>query len=501
MALVSGFIQALAFDSSFDSAWRYLSPLASLLSLSLFIGTIAHLKPTKALVFSYLFGLGTFAWGLNWIYISLLDYGGASLVFAILSNIAVICYLALYWSAAGYLITRLGHTANQRFLLAAPVIALLEWLRSVFLIGFPWLSIGYAWVDTPLAHIASYGGVFLLSFMVLLWIAAVHLKLARRHKACILTALFIITLLLCIPHRVKPARDEVSVALLQGNMPVITEYSDNNMRKNIETYTELTDSVLQQSIPFDIIIWPEAAIPYFFVQVPDLRKNMLREQQQRHFDFISGSPRIDLTNQAVYNSIFLQRYSDQNIEQAQFYDKHHLLPFGEYLPFRRIFGFFKNYVDIPMSDFRSGPLTQPPFTTATITFAPSICFEAVDGDKIRRNALHAGALLNISNDAWFGHSKAQTQRVNIARLRAVENHKYLVRATNNGISAIINSKGKVVKTITPFTRGYLLAKIVPYHYITLYTRYGDKPWVFVFVLMIIVIILGRRGKPGKNRPT
>lgn len=477
-ALAIGFLQALAFDIPFDSPISWAAPLLSFLSLWAFLRVLCQLSPKRGGLFAYLFALAYFGHGLNWVYISMANYGGAPIVFAVLANISVIAYLALYWLLGGYLIIKLGSAVNQRLLLAAPLIALLEWLRSIFLIGFPWLSVGYAWVDSPFAHLAAFGGVFFLSFLVILIAAFCLLTIALRYRLLLLGSVFALSAGLAFVDFSSNKQSPLQLALIQGNMSVITEYHKQRMDKNLIQYHNLTDKALEQQKKTDLVIWPEAAIPYFYVDAKEFLQKIHHRQTLSHFDLISGVP--NYMQGDYYNSVLLQK---ENGNKVQFYHKQHLLPFGEYLPFRRLFAFFENYVSIPMSDFSRGDVIQPAFNVGENRLSPSICFEIVFGNEIRQNALQADMLLNLSNDAWFGRSKAQRQHLNIARLRAIENQKPLVRATNNGLTVIVAANGQVKQSLPPFQDGVLSAAVSGVDSKTPYARWGDMPWLIGFVLM------------------
>ncbi len=488
IAVLLGLLQAITFDFSFNGGFRWLAPVFSYLSLMGFLFILQHLSCKRAALFGYLFGLTTFGWGVNWIYISMVTYGGAPLAFAILANAVVVAYLAIYWALAGFFITFLGKTLNQRLLLAVPIIASLEWLRSIAFSGFPWLSIGYGWIDTPLSRLAGFGGVFFLTFVVLLLVVLPLLKLRRLHKNLLLIKVLVLIAIFSIPFFPLQESGQINVALIQGNMPVIIKYNTKRMIKNIVEYEKLSDDALNKNQKIDLIIWPEASIPFFYNDSLNLLKSIKIKQQQQHFDFISGVPYIDLETEEIYNSIFLQRERDE-LGQTQRYNKYHLLPFGEYLPLRTIFAFFEKFVTIQMADFTPGKSIQPPFTSHGITLAPAICFEGVFGNEVRKNARHAQVLLNISNDAWFGKSKAQIQHLNITRMRAIENQKMLIRATNNGLTVIVSPDGKVEKFLPPFKKGILTAVVKGYENLTLYARFGDTPWIILFLIFGLVVYL------------
>ncbi|PIE45543.1 MAG: apolipoprotein N-acyltransferase [Gammaproteobacteria bacterium] len=500
LAVVCGIFQALAFDADVSSPLRWLSPVFSCLSLIGFLSLIERFSPKRLALLGYLFGLGLFGWGLNWIYISMATFGGASLLFAVLANIGVIAYLSLYWLTTAYLIARLGKTTNQRLLLAAPIIALLEWLRSLLFIGFPWLSIGYAWIDTPLAQLSRFGGVFLVSFTVILACAVTLLTVKKTSKVLLLSGLLVAVAVFVIPFSTtgeKPglrqpveqsAKQSIKVALLQGNMPVITRYDDERMTDNLMTYSRLTDEVIHREDNIELVIWPESAIPYFYQEVGDFLTVIDAMQRHQDFDLIAGLPTADWSKKIFYNSILLKKKNDNN-NLPQFYHKQHLLAFGEYLPFRWLFAFFNDFVAIPRGDFSRGDAVQQPFVSHGVAFSPSICFEAVFGDEIRRNAAQADVLLNISNDAWFGRSKAQLQHLNIARMRAIENQKMLIRATNNGRTVIVDQRGQITQSIPAFQRGYLVGRVSANRQLTVYARFGDTPWIVFFTLMLCLILM------------
>ncbi len=487
IAAFAGLLQGSAFDIAFDSSTPWLPSILSFSSLVLFLSILTRLPPRRGKFFGYIFALSYLGWGLSWIYISMAQFGNAPLVFAILANIAVVAYLSLYWLAIGYLVPKIGRGINQRLLIAVPLIAFLEWVRSVFLIGFPWLSIGYAWIDTPFAQLARFTGAFGLGFVIVLCasVALLHMRMWYKlaYAVVLVSAIYVST-----PPANETTSDEpINVALIQGNMSVITRYDEERMDENLVQYERLTQQALQKDKAIDVLIWPESSIPYYYVDAKDfLRSIQSQYQQPSTFDLIAAVPKFDVETNSIYNSLVLQKH---NQTTNQFYYKHHLLPFGEYIPFRKLLSFFEDFVTIPMASFSFGDLQQRGFETKGVTFSPSICFEIVFGDEIRHNAQRASVLLNLSNEAWFGKSKAQRQHLNIARMRAIENGKPLVRATNNGLTAIINESGSVTQSLPPFQEGILIAGVIPRHEQTFYARYGDLPWVVMFIAFFVLILL------------
>ncbi|MPV85208.1 apolipoprotein N-acyltransferase [Ostreibacterium oceani] len=513
IAVLLGFILALTFDARHDIALTWLPTITALSVLAIFSGLLVRLSPKSALVFGYCFGLGLFGYGLNWIYISMDAFGGAPLYFAVFANACVILYLSLYYALGSFLVVKLAKSINHRLCLIAPVFAGLEWVRSVFFIGFPWLSLGYTTIETPLAYLSRVGGVFFVSFLLLMTVTLCQLQI-RNNLKTIAIGIYLMTVLVAIALVSRPpassvigqpAPTPITAALIQGNMDVITKFDPETMDQSLIQYDRLTQAALEKHADaIDLVVWPETAIPYFYEQVPYVRERIQLMQTDYQFDFISGVPHTTDEFITIYNAIFAQTAKQipaptqtlaptqapaQSIADTnQFYYKSHLLAFGEYLPMRGFFDFFRDYVTIPMSDFSRGETVQPAFTVAGIELAPSICFEAVFGDKIRQNARQAQALVNLSNDGWFGRSKAQPQHLNIARMRAIENQKPMLRATNNGISAIIDADGQITQTTPAFDSGMVVGEFTPSHAVTPYSRFGDRLGLVLYSLMIIGIM-------------
>lgn len=488
---VLGGLNAKTFDASiFDSRFVQTASVVFLVvSLSAFLLCLSKLTAKKALFVGWCYGLGVYAWGINWLYISLFKFGGASLFFAILANIFVVLVLSLYWAASAYLVCKLGKTPTQRFLLAAPVIALCEWVRSVFFIGFPWLSIGYSQVDSLFAPYASLGGVWLLSFLVifalvLLIFIAIGVKTKNNKQIALAT---MILLLLVGGRFAMPEFTQVvksaEVMLVQGNIDVTTKFDPLQKEQNIIKYFELTEAGLND-YPASVVVWPETALPFFYFQIEDVVESLRRYQSSRDFTLVTGMPLGDVMNGEYYNGV-IALGAEQDSDQ--YYHKYHLLPFGEYLPMRWLFSFFEEQVEIPFSDFTRGKALQKPFVIDGVAYASSICFESAFGDEIRHSSATANVLLNVSNDGWFDRSKALTQHLQILRLRAIEAQKPIIRATNTGVTAFIDYRGGIMKTTQPFETGVVTGRIEARSGTTPYTRYGDKPWLLFFVVFIILI--------------
>jgi apolipoprotein N-acyltransferase len=287
---------------------------------------------------------------------------------------------------------------------------------------------------------------------------------------------FFLGLLLSFHDTTESRGSPLDVTLVQGAIPQEIKWHPNIRQPSIERYK----SISADHWTSDIIIWPETAIPAFRNEVRDELNQLGILASETDTNFLLGIPRISAETGLKYNSIVSVG------DDEQVYDKRHLVPFGEYLPAVPYLNWLLDYLDIPMSDFSSGSPSQALLEFSSYKIGVSICYESVFPGLINQNASESDFLVNLSNDAWFGDSLGPHQHLQIARTRALETGRYLVRATNNGLTAIINHKGNVLQQATQFVPTYLRGSIQPKTGSTLYARLGDRPLLylggFLFVL-------------------
>ena len=478
IALLSGALLPLAFAPF--GYW----PLAILL-LALLLWVWTGQTPGRAARQGFLFGIGMFGTGIYWVYISLHQYGNAPPAFAALVTLLLILLMALYPAVTGYLLAR---WAPGSTLLAAPALwALLEWVRSWLFTGFPWLALGYSQIDSPLAGLAPYSGVFGVSWAVVLS-AGLLLILIRGNRQARLSAGTVALLLwggawgLGQLQWVTPAGKPVRVSLVQGNIAQERKWRPDQLEATLRRYIRLSVPVMSDS---DVVIWPEAAIPLFYQEVEEFAQALQQEALDSGADYLIGVPWESWDREVFHNSIASLGRT------PGFYHKHRLVPFGEYLPLRFLLSFFRDYVDIPMGDFTPGDRDQPLLQAAGYPVGTSICFEVVFGSEIRASLPQAQWLVNVSNDAWFGDSLAPHQHLQIARLRALEAGRYMARATNTGITAIIDQHGRIMARSEQFEAEVVQGKIQPLTGATPYVLLGDG---FTVVLLggVLALVLGLR---------
>ncbi|HHW77908.1 MAG TPA: apolipoprotein N-acyltransferase [Xanthomonadaceae bacterium] len=469
-------------------------PLAILLPVVLLWGWDGA-TPRRAALRGGLFGLGMFGFGIYWIYISLHDYGSAPAPFAALATFVVVLVMALYPTVAGWLLARWGPPPGPlRWLLVFPALwTLLDWVRSWLFTGFPWLALGYSQTDSPLGQLAPYLGVFGVGWAVLFSAGLLRTLPSsddwrtRLGWLGLLATLWLGAWGLGQVNWVESAGSPLRVAIVQGNIGQDVKWQPNLLDETLERYVQLS---LPEHGRSDVIVWPETAIPAFYQDVRPFLDALTQRAVRDRLDYVTGIPTGSWETNIFHNSVV-------GIGHASgFYHKRRLLPFGEYLPLRWLFLFFRDWVTIPMADFLPGDLDQPLLRAGGQPVGVSICFEAVFGNEIRLALPEATWLINVSNDAWFKDSTAPHQHLQIARMRALEVGRFLVRATNTGVSAILDERGRIVTRGAQFQAEVIRGEVRPLRGLTPYARFGDWP-----VLILMVLLLASRSFPARRTPT
>ncbi len=482
--------------------------LAFLAPFSLaFLLVLAYQQSAKrAALLGLLFGFGMFSWGIWWIRISLIEFGGAPLILGGLLALLLAFYLALYYAVLLYLTTKITWRNPLKYGVFFPVMAvLLEYLRSVLFSGFPWLALGYSLTDLPVASwLFPQMGALMASFWIY-WFAGLLFmmwkilfiqkgnttgkfflrRLIPSFSLLILVGGMVVISANWIGGKIRPAYSAFPVALVQGNISQSLKFSAAQYQYIVDTYRHLTDEVAPT---VELVIWPETAIPDLYERELDIASYAKNIAEKEEATVMTGIFSSD--GQSIRNSIIA--YSQAGQAGDQRYDKVHLVPFGEYLPLRSLLAIFSSVIEIPYSDLAQGAEKQAPLKVnagpleSDIYAGPSICYEAVFGDELRYQGENAHFLVNVSNDAWFGDSIGPWQHFQIARARAIELQREMVRATNNGITAFISKNG-VVKAILPqFTQGVLVADVTPLSGQTSYSKLGDLFWGVLFGVLLII---------------
>jgi apolipoprotein N-acyltransferase len=490
LALAAGAALALAF-----APWN-LWPLAILAPAVLF-ALWRDATPRRAAWLGFCFAFGLFALGTWWLYVSIRIFGQAPLWLALLLMLGLVCIMALYHALLGWVVARSLPTRGWLAMLVALPAAwtLIEWWRSWFLSGFGWLAFGYSQTDTWLAGFAPLGGTHFVSWLllvmaggcVLLWRGTRHERVAA-------------VLVLALPWPVGAALQQVEwtredgapveVAVLQGAVPQDLKW----LATNRDTTLDLYGGLAREAMGTPLIVMPEAALP-------DLANNLLPFLRRLAADAGEGGSSLVLGilraepgasgELEYFNSVLALG------EEVAWYDKHHLVPFSEFFPVPAFVRSWLRLMSLPYSDFTRGARTQPTLPAAGLRLAASICYEDAYPATQRAAVLASTALVNVTNDAWFGRSSARYQHLQISRFRALESRRWLIRAANDGVSAVLAPDGRVVASAPEYERALLRASVTP--------RTGSTPWLLVGhwpVVLICVILTAvaawRRRRDGRR---
>jgi len=468
-------------------------PLA-LLSLALFYLGLRKLNARQAAGRGWCFGFGLFGAGTSWIYVSIHTYGGASALLAGLLMLAFIAAIALFFALPAWVWAR-WLRRNEAPLADALAFAALwaaqEAFRGWFLTGFPWLYAGYSQLDGPLAGLAPVGGLWLISFVLALSAALLcNLRRLRERRAflaggiVLLLAPWAIGLALKGHAWTEPAGAPLSVAAIQGNIEQSMKWDPEQLDRQLKLYRDLTFTARRT----DLIIWPETAVPVLKESAQGYLAMMNRFALDRQSALITGVPiREGLDGQLRYfNGITVVGDGEGT------YLKQKLVPFGEYVPLQDLLRGLISFFDLPMSDFARGSADQPMLQAKGYALAPFICYEVVYPEFAAGMAARSQVLLTISNDTWFGTSIGPLQHLQMAQMRALEAGRWMIRATNNGVTALIDPFGKITTQIPQFQQGVLYGDVVPMQQLTPYLQWRSWPLIVLCLLLLGWSLLASR---------
>ena len=472
VALLAGAASVLGF-SPFDWFAVSLAALAVLIHLWLRSGRSAFLV-------GFWFGLGYFLAGVSWVYVSMHRFGAMPAPLAALATLGLCAFLALFPALAGWAQAKLRAPG------AIPALwVLFEWLRGWILTGFPWLPVGNAAIDSPLAGFAPLGGVYLVSLATMmsagfLWLIAAGQS--RWFAAAGFALIGISSAALSTVQWTTPSANPVSVSLLQGNVPQSLKFDPARYERILETYARLAEGSRAQ-----LIVLPETAVPRFLDQVDRSFLNRLTAVAERNRgDLLLGVP------MRAAPGVYFNGVVSTGVSPPAAYQKVHLVPFGEFVP--PGFGWIVNVLSIPLSDFSRGRTDQRPLLAAGEQVAVNICYEDAYGVEIIRQLPEATLLVNVSNVAWFGDSLAPAQHLQIARQRALETGRMHLTATNTGITAAISADGSVLAQLPQFAEGRLEVEARGRTGATPYVRFGDWPALVLCLLLLVGVALRGRSR-------
>ncbi|MEO6080150.1 MAG: apolipoprotein N-acyltransferase [Steroidobacteraceae bacterium] len=455
--------------------------LLGLLSPAVLMALWQQATPRHAAALGFCFNFGTFTAGTYWLLISIHVVGEKPLWIALVVMAALLCILSLYGALLGWMVAAwLPPSGPMRWLVGLPSAWLLEeWFRGWFLTGFPWLSLGYSQTGTWMAGIAPVSGVYGVSALLLLGSGALLcLALGSRRErllgAVVLVLVWVVPGLLRGVAWTHPSGGPVSVAIVQGAVPANEKWAEEHYDEQFDIYRDLTRSALGAQV----IIWPEAAVPDAAQNISDYLLARYQEAHAHQSALVVGVFRKRTSQQGrppdVFNSLLTM-----GDEAADWYDKQHLVPFTEIIPGPAFAHQWLAFMDLDIDEFTRGASDQPPVRADALVLLPAICYDDGFGSSNLHMLPAANALVTVTNDGWFGHSTARYHHLQIAQMRSIETGRYLIRAANDGVSAIIGADGRVLAAAPEYVPTVLRGTVVPMQGMPPYARFGN--WLIILL--------------------
>ncbi|MFK5985056.1 MAG: apolipoprotein N-acyltransferase [Pseudomonadota bacterium] len=473
----------------------------------------------NAFLQSWAFGFGMFLTGISWLYVAIHEYGSTPWWLAGFFTLGFIATLALFYAVQGaisYLLMQKLLTQQVKnnfkaknspysidwlfYLILFPVMGIIfEWLRSWILTGLPWLLAGYSQLSTPLAGYAAIVGVYGLSLISLI-IAGGLAYLYQLQKEQLLVSrklqllsliftlfiFFVVGSVLLQQQWTQTTGAAIKVSMVQGNLSQQSRWDRNFLDGIKQRYYGLSEDLWQTT---DILVWPENAIPIFYQYEQQLFFKKIQSQVNKYnISFITGVPYLDQqsinSDRKYYNSLLKMEKNS-----TQFYFKRHLVPFGEYLPLESWLRGLIKFFNIPMSGFSLPPSQQHRVTIKGKPVAITLCYEDVFPELLLNQLPQAQFLINLSNNGWYGNSLAPHQHLQIAQMRALETGRDLLRSTTSGISALIDSKGRIKSQSKQFEIAILSGEIQPRTGATPFVNYGNTPLLLYVILSTFILLI------------
>jgi len=451
--------------------------------------------PRRAAVLGFWYSFGTFAIGTYWLYISLQLIGHAPVPLALFLMLGLAAIMGAYHALLGWGVAKfLPERGAFRWMVSVPgAWLLIEWLRSWLLTGFGWLALGYAHTDNWLGALAPVIGQYGLGLLTLVMAGGLLTLLfggqRERIAAGMAMALpWVAGFALRGVEWTQPFGQPIEVAVVQGAVPQDEKW----IAGNLDAIAELYQTLNRQAHGAAIIFWPESAVPDLANNHIHFYREVYAEASRHGSAMIMGTLRAEVKadrEDEYFNSVLAM---DKNTPGVGWHDKHHLVPFVEVLPVPQFVRSWLRLMELPYSDFNRGAAEQPPLEAGGQKIAVGVCYEDAYGSTLLPALRTATMLANVTNDSWFGRSTARYQHLQISRLRAMETGRPMVRAANDGVSAVIDAHGRLSATAPEYEANVMRAKLQPRVGLTPYARTGNWPAVCMALVFACVGAYFRR---------
>jgi apolipoprotein N-acyltransferase len=486
-------LAALAIGASLNLAFAPFDwwPIGLLAPAALF-ALLRGLPPRRAAWVGAAFGVGLFAFGTYWLYTCLHVFGLVPLWLTVLLQAVLVTVMAAFVALPCYLANRfwLKASAARDWLVLPALWVLCEWLRGWILTGFPWLSLGYSFIDSPLAGWAPLFGIYGVTLSAVSIAAGLNAacgaQVSMRYRTlCMLAMGAILGLPLLVARHAwtHVVGAPLPVAAVQGAVSQDQKWQIKNRAETMTRYAALT----QKAWGARLIVWPESALPVLADTLTDYLADLRREGRAHDAEFAIGLVNYLPATHAFFNGLLVMSNAGDG-----WYYKRHLVPFGEYFPVPDFLRNLMRLMNLPYDDISAGAARQPILSAAGQNLGLTICYEDAFGSEQLEVLRHATLLVNVTNNAWFGNSTAPHQHLQISRMRALEAERYLLRSTNDGITAAIDQHGKIIARLPQFEEAVLRADLQPRAGLTPYARFGNYPVILTALALLGAALVRRR---------
>lgn len=470
-------------------------PGAAILGLAMFYKQIQTSNPKKAFFQGLVFGIGLFGLGVSWVSISIHTYGHLPLFLAYLITTGFVLYLALFPALCACLFRALCYpslSTPSKVFLWSSLWCVTEYLRAIFFTGFPWLSLGFGQIDTPLRYLLPITGIYGLSFFAVLAAACLNYAISKKYKTAWLLSF---VLLLILPESLrslqwsKPAPNPLTVGVVQANISMRDKWDETVFWQIMEHYQDAIQQLMGKK---QIILLPESAFPMPAEYIQDYLTDLDIQAKKTETALLLGIPEAvpvapqhsEATSELFYNTL-------STLGSATgVYRKQHLVPFGEYIP--NFFARMLLNMNLISSDMQAGSAHQSLVRAHNRPFATLICYELAYPQLLREQLPTAQWIISLSDDGWFGHSLASYQHLQMAQALSILTSRYQIVANNDGLSSIITPQGKFSHTLPAFTSGILEGEIYPVQGATPWIKWGDWPILGLCALIILGMMCRKR---------
>ena len=456
----------------------------ALLSPALLYASLHQRSARQAFGIGWAYGFGLWFVGAFWLYTSIHVYGDTSAFLSVLMIGFMALVMGLFTAVQTWLYRRFFPETPLTF---APLWVFFEWAKTWIFTGFPWLFAGYAFTERFLDHYAPLFGIFGVSFVVILLACALVEILNKRLFWIVPSVLLLLgawgaSYLNFVQEKEE---DPLSVSLIQGNIPQDLKWLTQYQVKTLEIYANLSRTEWGR----DLIVWPESSIPMFQTDIQPFLDAMNTQAEKSGTAWVTGIPYWDLNaseaeqHPMYYNSIMASGDASNGL-----YKKQRLVPFGEYIPLSGWLSWVLPALqnDPSMSGFSRGASHQLPLNIKNHPLGAAICYEVAYPNLTRRNASQSDYLVTVSNDAWFTGTAGPWQHLQMVQMRAKENGRWFIRATNTGVTAFIDHHGHIVKQAPTDQATVLRGELPAMQGQTLYMRLSDWP-ILAFSLLLLIV--------------